>query len=59
MDWILFIFKRSNKHYLVPGESEEDAFKSLSLRQSLSLERCEKEYKLIGYMSKNSKIWKI
>ena len=34
MDWILYIFKRSNRHYLVPDESEDDDWNSLANRQS-------------------------
>lgn len=59
MDWILFIFKKGNKHYLVPGESEDDAWNSLTIRQSIGIDRCKKEYRLLGYMNANSKIWKI
>ena len=59
MDWILFIFRRSGKHYLVPGESEDDAWNSLSIRQSIGIERCKKEYTFLGSMNANSKIWKI
>ena len=59
LDLILFIFRRSRKHYLVPGESEDDAWNSLSMRQSMSIERCKKEYTLLGTMNANSKIWKV
>ena len=58
-DWILFIFKRGCKHYLVPAESDVDAWEKLSSRQSISKERCQKEYKFLGYMNAYSPIWKI
>ena len=59
MDWLLFIYRSGFKHYLVPAESTEDAWKNLANRQSMSVERCKKEYSLKGYMNGNSGIWKI
>ena len=59
MDWILFVFKRGFKHYLVADESEESAWKNLANRQSMSVENCKKEYNLKGTMNGNSGIWKI
>lgn len=59
MDWILFIFKRSNKHYLVPAGSQEEAWTLLSKRQSISIERCKKEYSFVSFMDENSDIVKI
>ena len=59
MDWILFVFKRGVKHYLVADESEESAWKNLANRQSMSVENCKKEYHLKGTMNGNSGIWKI
>jgi hypothetical protein len=59
MDWILFVFKRGFKNYLVADESEESAWESLASRQSMSVENCKKEYSLRGHMNGNSGIWKI
>jgi len=59
MDWILFVFKRGFKHYLVADESEENAWVKLAGRQSMSVKNCKKEYKLKGTMNGNSNIWKI
>lgn len=59
MDWILFIFKRGFKNYLVADESEECAWISLANRQSMNVENCKKQYKLKGTMNGNSNIWKI
>jgi hypothetical protein len=51
MDWICFIFKRGFRHYLVVGESEDNAYEVLANRQSMSVERCKKEYELIDWMN--------
>jgi len=59
MDWILFVFKRSGKTYLVASESEEWAWSMLCDRQSVRLEICKREYKLIGTMNGNGGVWKI
>ena len=59
MDWILFVFKRGFKHYLVADESENGAWETLAKRQSMSVEKCKKEYKLKGTMIANSGVWKI
>ena len=59
MDWILYIFKRSNKHYLVPAGSLEESWKILAQRQSMSIERCKKEYSFVCYMNENSNIVKL
>lgn len=53
MDWILFIFKRGNHHYLVSGESETDAWEQLCKKQSCRLEIAQKEYKLVKIMNGN------
>ena len=59
MDWILFIFKRGNHFYLVPSGSEENAWIDLAQRQSISIERCKKEYKYITFMNEMSEIIKL
>ena len=51
MDWILFIFKSGFHHYLVVGESEEDAYKVLAYKQSMSVKNCKKQYELIEWMN--------
>lgn len=51
MDWICFIFKRGLHHYLVVGESKDNAYEVLANRQSVSEERCRKEYELIDWMN--------
>jgi hypothetical protein len=59
MEWTLFIFKRSFHYYLVSAESEEDAWKQLSMRQSCSLKNAQKNYKLIKTMNANSDVVKL
>lgn len=59
MEWILFIFKRGGHHYLVGGEFEKDAIEKLARRQSISIERCKKEYILIKTIDNNSDIIKL
>jgi len=59
MDWILFIFKRGRRFYLVPNSSIEDAWTDLAKRQSMSVERCKKEYNFITYMNEMSEIIKL
>lgn len=51
MEWILFIFKRGKHHYLVCGDSEDDAWKSLCEKQSCRLEIAKREYELIKTMN--------
>lgn len=59
MDWILFVYKRGFKHYLVPAGCESDAWEWLARRQSISIENCKKEYKLKGTMNGNSEVWTV
>lgn len=59
MDWTLFIFKRGFHHYLVCGETEENAWENLRKKQSCSLEKARKEYKLIGTMNGNQDVIKL
>lgn len=59
MDWILYIFKRSPHIYLVAAESDDDAWRQLAQRQSISLENCTRQYKMCGAMNGNSNIKKI
>jgi hypothetical protein len=51
MDWTLFIFKRSNHHYLVMAGSQEDAYIELARKQSCRVEIAKKEYKFIKHMN--------
>lgn len=59
MEWILYIFKRGNHHYLVNGDNEIDAWKQLCLNQSCRLEIAQKEYKLIQVMNGRQNFIKI
>jgi hypothetical protein len=59
MDWILFIFKRNSHHYLVCGDSEEDAWKQICRKQSCRLEIAQKEYKLIKILNGNQEVVKL
>ena len=52
---LLYIYKRGNHHYLTFAHSEEDAEKILAKRQSMSIERFKKEYRLKEVMNKFSK----
>lgn len=51
MDWILYVFKRGIHHYLVVGESEEDAWKELCKKQSCGIKIAQREYTLIKIMN--------
>lgn len=59
MDWILYIFKKGHKHYLVPAGSLDESWKLLAQRQSMSIDRCKKEYSFVCHMNENSSIVKI
>lgn len=59
MDWMLYIFKRGNHHYLVCDESETYAWKQLCNKQSCRLEIAEKEYKLIKILNGTQTITKL
>lgn len=60
MDWILFVFKKGDHHYLVSSESINQAWEDLSIRQSISVENCKKQYKYLGHMNGvNKNVWKI
>lgn len=59
MDWILFIFKCGNHHYLVSGESKTDAWRQLCNSQSCRLEIAQKEYKLIKILNGNQGVVKL
>lgn len=51
MEWIMFIFKKGTHHYLVVGESIEDAYDSLANKQSMSVKNCKKQYTFVDYMN--------
>jgi hypothetical protein len=57
--WVMYVFIKGRHVYLVPDESTESAWKSLAKRQSMSVERCKKEYELKSEMNWNSNILKI
>lgn len=59
MKWVLYIFKKGFKNYLVPADSIEEAWKLLASRQSMSVDRCKKEYSFVCNMNANSDIVKI
>jgi hypothetical protein len=59
MDWILFVFKHGRHYYLVPADSEEDAWGQLTKRQSIRLELTKKQYKLVTVMNGNQNIIKL
>ena len=44
---------------MVPQDNEIDAWKSLAKRQSMSVENCKKQYKLIDRVTSRSGIIKI
>lgn len=58
-DWLCFVFKYSNHHYLVPAKSEIEAWKLLSQRQSCRLEIVQKQYKLLHILNSNQNIIKL
>lgn len=47
----IFIYKRGNHFYLTPAEDEKDAEIILAKRQSISIERFKKEYKLKHFIN--------
>lgn len=55
-DWHLFVFKKGRKHYLVPSDSEEHAWKQLQLRLSWKMDIVKKSCELIQIMNCNSEI---
>ena len=50
-DWVLFVFNRSNKHYLVNAESEEEAWKTLQKKFTWNIDLVKKECKLVHIMN--------
>lgn len=58
-DWFCFIFKYGTHHYLVPAESEIEAWKLLSQRQSRRLEIVQKQYKLLYILNGNQGVIKL
>lgn len=59
MYWTLFVFKKGFKHYLVADENEENAWKKLANRQSISIKNCRKQYSLKTIINSNSDVLKI
>ena len=51
MEWILFVFKRGKKVYLVNGENEADAWCILQKRISWNMDIVKKQFTLITTMS--------
>jgi len=56
MDWNLFVFKKGFKHYLVPAESEENAWELLQKKLSWKMEVVKKTCELVEIMNCNSEI---
>ena len=50
-DWVLFVFSRSNKHYLINAESEEEAWKTLQKKFTWKIDLVKKECKLVHIMN--------
>jgi penicillin-binding protein-related factor A (putative recombinase) len=50
-DWVLFIFKRSNKHYLINASCEEEAWNELRKKLSWNINLVKKECKLVHIMN--------
>ena len=50
-DWVLFVFLRSNKHYLINAGSEEEAWKMLQKKLSWKIDLVKKECKLVHVMN--------
>ncbi|MEK6829048.1 MAG: hypothetical protein AABY15_02895 [Nanoarchaeota archaeon] len=59
MDFVLYIFKRGFHHYLVPAESEDNAWEILRQKQSCRLEIAKKQYKLIKFVTANDGVIKL
>lgn len=55
-DWHLFVFKKGRKHYLVPAESEDNAWNLLQKRLSWKMEVVKKSCELVKIMNCNSEI---
>jgi len=55
-DWHLFVFKKGRKHYLVPAESEEHAWKELQKKLSWNIEIVKNSCTLLKIMNCNSEI---
>ena len=53
------MFKKGDTHYLVPAESEADAWKQLQRRLSWNMDLVKQRCKLIQTMDWNSKIVKL
>jgi penicillin-binding protein-related factor A (putative recombinase) len=50
-DWVLFVFKRSNKHYLINASCEEEAWNRLQKKLSWNIDLVKKECKLVHIMN--------
>jgi penicillin-binding protein-related factor A (putative recombinase) len=50
-DWVLFVFSRSNKHYLINAGSEEEAWKTLQKKFTWEIDLVKKECKLVHIMN--------
>ena len=57
--WDLYIFKRGFKYYLVPSDSLDNAWTKLGKKQSMSIERCQKEYLLLDTIGSHSEVRKL
>lgn len=59
MEWTCYIFTKHRSVYLVNGDNEEDAWKTLAKRQSCSIKNCKKSYTLKDYMRYKDNIKKL
>lgn len=59
MEWMLYIFKRGKNHYLVPAWSENEAWESLSLRQTCRVEIAKRDYIFVRTMNGNETVVKL
>lgn len=53
-DWILFIFKRNRKFYLVNASCEDNAWNQLQKRLSWNMDIVKKQVKLVNIMNSNT-----
>jgi len=50
-NWVLFVFSRSTKHYLINAKSEEEAWKTLQKEFTWNIDMVKKECKLVHTMN--------
>jgi hypothetical protein len=55
----VFVFKKGFKHYLVPAESENNAWECLQKKLSWNMDLVKKQCKLIIILNENSDVFSI